>query len=29
MGEEIALKGIRNGEAMQDIGFYYFRVRKQ
>jgi hypothetical protein len=26
---EIALTGIRNGEAIQDIGFYYFRVRRQ
>jgi hypothetical protein len=26
---EIALKGLRDGEAPQDIGYYYFRVQKQ
>jgi hypothetical protein len=26
---EIALKGLRDGDAPQDIGYYYFRVQKQ
>jgi hypothetical protein len=26
---EIALKGLRDGDAPQDIGYYYFGVRKQ
>ena len=26
---ESALKGLRDGEAPQDVGYYYFRVQKQ
>jgi hypothetical protein len=26
---EIALKGLRGGDAPQDVGYYYFRVQKQ
>jgi hypothetical protein len=26
---EIALKGLRDGEGPQDVGYYYFRVQKQ
>jgi hypothetical protein len=26
---EIALKGLRAGDAPQDVGYYYFRVQKQ
>jgi hypothetical protein len=26
---EISLKGLRDGEAPQDVGYYYFRVQKQ
>jgi len=26
---EIALKGLRDGETPQDLGYYYFRVQKQ
>jgi hypothetical protein len=26
---EIELKGLRDGEAPQDVGYYYFRVQRQ
>jgi len=26
---EIALKGLRDGDAPQNIGYYYFRIQKQ
>jgi hypothetical protein len=26
---EIALKGLRDGDAPQEVGYYYFRVQKQ
>jgi hypothetical protein len=28
-GYEIALKGLRDGETPQDVGYYYFHVQKQ